>query len=54
MKRKYINPKNRIVDLKLEGLVCTSPASAGINKDEPYTGDGAVEVRAQGWVNNGW
>lgn len=60
MKRKYINPKNCIVDLKLEELLCTSPSltSIGINKDEAYTGEDAVEVRSQStsfdWDNSEW
>lgn len=45
MKKNYIVPQNRVIDLKLEAIVCTSPVGKGINKDDPYEGSGAVEVR---------
>lgn len=45
MKKNYIVPQNRVIDLKLEAIVCTSPVSICINKDDAYEGDGAVDVR---------
>lgn len=58
MKRKYVNPKNCIVDLKLEELLCTSPVDISINRENPYEGNGAVEVRSQNtsfdWDNSEW
>ncbi len=45
MKKNYKIPKNRVIDLTLETIVCTSPVSIDINKDTPYDGDGAVDVR---------